>query len=260
MPDKYLFGDSDLAARRLEVVAECFGPSSRAFMTETVEQGPSLAMDLGCGPGYTTHLLADALACEAVVGLDASESFVDLAEASATARVSFRVHDVTSVPFPCGPSDLLYARFLLTHMTGVEDLIAMWATQLRPGGRLLVEEVDAIHTAVPAFATYLSIVEAMLSDGGHDLYAGRRLGMMRPPTTLTQLASRVACVPLANDRVARMFSMNIQTWKQCPFVKANYTLQSVQRLEDDLTQLAGTPASAQGNEWRLRQVVLERRY
>ena len=56
---QYLFGDSDIAARRLEVLAEVFAEPTRAFFLEAVPKRPRLAVDLGCGPGYTTHLLRD---------------------------------------------------------------------------------------------------------------------------------------------------------------------------------------------------------
>ena len=47
---EYLFGDTDLAARRLGVLAEVFGPSSRAFIRSAVAGKPALAVDVGCGP------------------------------------------------------------------------------------------------------------------------------------------------------------------------------------------------------------------
>ncbi len=55
----YLFQDTDLAARRLAVLAEVFAPASRAFLLDVVQSRPELALDLGCGPGYTTRLLAE---------------------------------------------------------------------------------------------------------------------------------------------------------------------------------------------------------
>ena len=40
---RYTFGDSDLAARRLRVVADVFAPSSSAFLREAVSRPPELA-------------------------------------------------------------------------------------------------------------------------------------------------------------------------------------------------------------------------
>jgi trans-aconitate 2-methyltransferase len=53
----YLFGDSDRAVYRLQVLADVFASSSRTFLQDVVKMPPRLALDLGSGPGYTTHLL-----------------------------------------------------------------------------------------------------------------------------------------------------------------------------------------------------------
>jgi SAM-dependent methyltransferase len=258
MTDKYLFGDTDLAARRLEVLAGVFAASSRAFLTEATDTRLHLAVDLGCGPGYTTRLLADVLECEQTIGLDNSEHFIALAERTATDKVSFRLHDVTAMPFPVEPCDAIYARFLLTHQRDPEALIAKWATQLSSGGRLLLEEVDSIHTETAAFVEYLRIVEAMLTDGGGELYLGPPLGAMSDPPGLVRRSIRLAPSPVTTDLAAKMFSMNIQTWKHNAFVKENYSRESIERLEQALTDLAATPTNDKSIEWRLRQIAYER--
>ena len=259
MTDRYVFGDTDVAARRLGVLAECFAPSSRGFLAEVAGPGREMAADLGCGPGHTTHLLADVLRQGRVVGLDNSESFIGLAEKTATPRVSFRLHDVTATPFPTGPCDLIYGRYLLTHQTTPEPLVAKWATQLRAGGRLLVEEVEAIHTSNAAFATYLGIVDAMLTDAGHHLCVGPDLEAMPTPAGLEKCSSRVASVPVTTDVAATMFSMNIHTWKHNPFVRENYPAALLQELEATLFDLAATPTAETCIEWGLRQLGFERK-
>jgi hypothetical protein len=63
----YLFGDGDAAARRLELLARLFDAPTRAFVRQAGAGRRGLAFDLGCGPGFTTHLLADELECERVI-------------------------------------------------------------------------------------------------------------------------------------------------------------------------------------------------
>src|SRR5438128_1293842 len=99
----YLFKNTDLAAQRLQVLADVFTPSTSAFLRDTVSEQPHLVIDLGCGPGYTTHLLADTLRSEHVVGLELSEHFVNLARPTSTDQVAFYCHDITSIPFPSAP-------------------------------------------------------------------------------------------------------------------------------------------------------------
>ena len=77
---------------------------------------PVKLLDLGCGPGYSTHFMAETLPCCRAVGLDRSESFLAEARRTETNRVAFFLHDVATVPFPVEPADLLYCRYLLTHL------------------------------------------------------------------------------------------------------------------------------------------------
>ena len=54
---KYLFADTDLAAHRLELLANVFAESSKPFLKEANIASANLAVDLGCGPGFSTHFL-----------------------------------------------------------------------------------------------------------------------------------------------------------------------------------------------------------
>ncbi len=258
MTEKYLFGDTDLASRRLKVLADAFAASSREFLSEAAGRSIRLAADLGCGPGYTTHMLVDTLQCAQAIGLDNSEPFIRLAEKTATSKVSFRLHDVTNVSSPVSPCDLIYARFLLTHQRNPESLLAKWAMQLSPGGRLLIEEVDSINTGKTLFIKYLMIVEAMLADAGGELYVGPKLDARPTPAGLMKCSSRTACIAVTNELAAKMFSMNIQTWKHTAFVQENYSDSTILELQDGLRDLAASTNGERGVEWRLRQLVYER--
>jgi trans-aconitate methyltransferase len=161
---QYLFGDSDLAGHRLKVLAEVYADSTKSFVVDSIKKKPRVFFDLGCGPGHTTHLIANALGCEQAVGLDNSEHFISLAQTSATDRVSFHLHDVTTIPFPAGSADLLFCRFLMTHLRDPQAALSRWGTQLNAKGLLLIEEVETISTSNRIFAAYLEIVDAMLKN------------------------------------------------------------------------------------------------
>lgn len=259
MTEQYLFGDTELAARRLEVLAGAFAAPSRAFIAEAADRRRDLAVDLGCGPGYTTHLLAEASQCALAVGLDNSDHFVRLAETTATATVSFRLHDVTMVPFPDGMCDLMYGRFLLSHQTEPAALVGKWAAQLGPGGRLLIEETDSANTRNQVFVEYMAIVDAMLADAGHTLYVGPVLAETVEPDMCLKLSDRAVAVSPAMDLAAKLFSMNIQTWRHSAFVRENYSPASIMQLAERLAELAAGPTRGEGIEWRLRQLVFERK-
>jgi trans-aconitate 2-methyltransferase len=255
--ERYAFGESHLAALRLAKVAEIFDPTSRAFLTDFAEGELDLALDLGCGPGYTTHLVARALRPRRTIGLDRSSSFLELARPSATESISFIKHDVTTVPFPTGPADLIYCRFLLTHLANPGSQLAKWATQLRSGGLLLIDEVEKIHTKNPVFRAYLEIVAAMLDHQGNRLYVGPFLDAMHDVTGLRRRSSRVATLAPTARQASVMFLMNLRVWCQDQFIKSSYPDETINGLESDLATLGESEVPAR-IAWSLRQIVYQR--
>jgi trans-aconitate 2-methyltransferase len=255
---QYLFGDTDLAARRLKILADVYAEPTRTFVLDTVIDKPRLAIDLGCGPGYTTHLLADILDCDQIVGLDNSEHFISLAQKTETERVRFRRHDVTTVPFPTPPADFLYCRFLLTHLQDPLTVVAKWTTHLRPRGLLLMEETEWIETSNATLQTYLDIVAAMLEHQNGKLYVGPLLDGMHDTDAFERRISQVRRFSVSTPRAAMMFSHNIRTWKHQAFVRENYSPSVISKLEQDLTALASSPTNEMEIEWGLRQLVFER--
>jgi SAM-dependent methyltransferase len=254
----YLFGDSERAAARLGMLAEVFAESTRDFLLSAAVGRRHLALDLGCGPGHTTHLLARTLQCERTVGLDKSEHFITLARKTVSDKISFHVHDVTATPFPEALADIVFCRYLLSHLQDPAAIVAGWATQVRPGGLLMIEENEWIHTDNQVFALYLNIVDAMLERQSAQLYVGKALDEYGAIEALRPRMSRVIRMPAATHVAAAMFYMNIQTWKTQPFIQENYDTAVIDRLEQDLRALAEKSASQLEIMWGLRQVVFER--
>jgi trans-aconitate methyltransferase len=239
MEAQYLFGDSDIAARRLQLLARVFAESTRQFLREASPATEiPLALDLGCGPGFTTHLIGQTLRCARVVGLDASPRFIEIARASATARVAFHLFDACAEPFPSSPADLIYCSLLLTHLEDPAGRVAKWATQLKPRGLLMVEEVEVIRTAHPVFSRYVRIVEVMLASQRNCLYAGPTVGALGPSAGLAVARNGVRAIPVKSRDTARMFVLNMQVWKDGDFVHANYPAASIRDLEAALGEIA----------------------
>jgi SAM-dependent methyltransferase len=242
----YALGDSEVAADRLELVAEVFDRTSRAFLQRFARHRVRLALDLGCGPGHTTRLLADEIRPRRTIGLDSSEAFLRLARQRASEEISFRRHDVTALPFPVGPADLLYGRFLLSHVQDPERLVPAWATQLARGGLLLVDEVERITTSHPVFRRYLDLVRTVLARRGHALEVSPRLDAVHDAAGLHRLESRVVTLDPPVNQVTRMFLMNLEALRgACA--------------DSELDRLAREIAEVRAGEvrWELRQLVFE---
>ena len=252
----YAFGDSAPAARRLDLLAALFEPTTRAFLEQSAGRELGLAVDLGCGTGHTTRLLASVLGPRRTLGLDQSASFVARATGAAPPGVGFAVHDVTTVPFPAGPADLCFCRLLLSHLPDPAAAVATWATQLAPDGLLLVDEVDQIHTADPALRGYLEVAGALLASRGQTLEVGPVLHRLPDPPGLARRHDRVAVLAPAATAAAAMFAQNLAVWGGQALGAGIVAEPALDALAEDLTAVAegGRPATI---TWELRQLAWE---
>jgi hypothetical protein len=131
-------------------------------------------------------------------------------------------------------------------------------TQLQPNGLLLVEEVERIQTTNVMFSSYLEILETLLAPESRALYLGPRLHALDAPDGLMRQASRVRRLRVSNSRAATMFRLNMQAWKTEPSIRENYSGETLDRLEQDLSAMSQSTSPESEIEWELRQIAFER--
>jgi trans-aconitate 2-methyltransferase len=258
-PSSYTFGDNDLAAERLRLLAAAYEPSSRAFIERLGRERPRVAIDLGCGLGYTTALLQALTGATLTIGLDSSSRFLARAWRRSPRGVAFAEHDVTRVPFPAPPADLIYGRFIVTHLPDADATLARWADGAAPRGRLALEEVETLAADDPTLTRYYGLVEAMQAARGQRTYIGRDLAAL--PAGSPWLVERADAVPIALPAVtaSRLHAMNFRTWRRDPFIATTVEAAELDRLGAALDELASGTRAAAPVRWRLAQVVLRRR-
>ncbi|MFF0445164.1 class I SAM-dependent methyltransferase [Streptomyces sp. NPDC004609] len=256
-PAAYTFGDSDIAARRLSTVADVFAPSSAAFLHRSAPRPVRLAVDLGCGPGHSTRLIASTVTAEQVIGLDRSPAFLSLAAADAPARIGFEQHDVTEPRLPLALSpDLIYARLLLSHLTDPVDVVRHWCAQLAPRGRLLLDEVDRVTTEHPVALDYQRVVDSMLRHNGQRLEIGSTLARMPDPEGTVRRDDTLVTVRPSSRSVGRMFGLNLRVWREDPYVAATFGTPWLMELQEHLDAAAAGEMDLPVT-WTMRQLVLE---
>jgi SAM-dependent methyltransferase len=243
---RYTYGDSALAAERLGLVARLFDPTSDAFLRRAGRRGT--ALDLGCGPGHTTGMIARATGARAI-GIERSLAFARLA-AGAGHRVI--VADVR-LALPARDVDLLYARLLLAHLPEPGDAVAAWARVLRSGGRVLVDDLESIETDEPAFRTYLDEVAlAVVRVQGGALFVGPLLHRAADPPGLERAVDDVASFSPDPADTARVFAMNLAVLVDRGEVSARPALAGA------LDAIASGERIAAPVRWRVRQIAWER--
>ena len=249
---RYTYGDSDLAGERLALVARLFDPTSEAFLRAASPRDPDVALDLGCGPGYTTSLVHETAGPRRTVGVDRSEVFARGARDRAPAR-AFVAADVATTSPPFTRADLVYARLLLAHLPDPSRVVTRWSTILTIGGRVLVDDLEAIDTADGVFRSYLDEVAlAVIRAQGGALFVGPALHEARDPDRLTRVHDDVAVFTPATSETARVFAMNLAVLTERGEVSPRPDLAA------GLESIATGVRDAEPVRWRVRQLAWER--
>jgi trans-aconitate 2-methyltransferase len=121
-------------------------------------------VDIGCGPGNSTELLAARYPEASLSGIDTSNAMVETAR-TRLPRARFEVADI-ALWTPDEPVDLLFANATLQWVTGHRVLLPRLAAQLAPGGALAIQMPDNLHTPM-----HTLMREAALAVGRADVVA-----------------------------------------------------------------------------------------
>jgi arsenite methyltransferase len=127
----YLIGD---AVRRRRIVRDAVGAS-------TAER----ILDVGCGPGfYCVELLEDVGPSGSVAGVDSSAAMLALAARRCAGHDNVELHeaDATALPVEDGGFDAAISVQVQEYVRGVDTGLAELHRALRPGGRVLVFDID----------------------------------------------------------------------------------------------------------------------
>ncbi len=241
--NRYRFGVDQSAADRLGLVARAYDPVSRPFLAANALPRPAMAVDLGCGPGFTTELLHETCGAATTIGIDASEDFVAAAQVRLP-EFRFETHDVTELPLPGAPADIIYARLLLAHLADPEATTRRWRSQLAPGGRLLIEDLDSVVNPAGPLREYEDISARIVQSGGGLMYAGAEL---------SDLGGVVTPVTVRGALAATIYLFNVRHWLETPGLPV--TDAQLRDLEQRLLQTAHDDDGSSVS-WRVRQLVL----
>jgi SAM-dependent methyltransferase len=180
--DRYIIRGGVAGRERLRVLARAFGPTTAALLDRVAITPGMQCLDAGCGGGDVTRELARRAAPGHVVGVDFDETKLELAREEAEAdgldNVEYRTGDIVHAELDA-EYDAIYARFLLTHLTDPAAAIARFAQGLRPGGVLIVEDIDfrgmLCHPASAAYDRYVDLYMRTTWARGVDPNIGPRL-------------------------------------------------------------------------------------
>ena len=142
----YMIRGGQQGKARLQLLANALRPSTLTLLQSAgIKQG-MVCLDVGCGGGDVTLDLARLVGPHgSVVGIDIDGEKLALAQQDAErehlTNVAFQVRDATALDAE-GTYDLVYARFLLTHLREPQMMVQQMVRAAKIGGVIVVEDID----------------------------------------------------------------------------------------------------------------------
>ena len=255
----YVLATGNAAANRLRILHNVYGPGARELLLRAgIKRGMSV-VDLGCGVGMTTQLLAELVGPTGeVVGVDYSAAQVEQARAllpAGLSNVRFVEASATDTGLGREAFDVVYCRFLLIHLQDPQAALFEMHELLKPGGIMAVEDGDLTSaTSEPRskLEEFSNLFGALGPKWGVDYTLGRRLFHLVLNAKFSQVEITFNQPVFAKGENKRLLELSVAE-AGASFVSAGLvsheqlqeTVAEMRRLGDDETVLAVMPRMSQ---------------
>ncbi len=171
---------------RLRLLSRIMHASTTALFDRLGIADGLMCLDVGCGGGDVTLELARRVAPNGkAVGADLDGTKLEIARREAAelgiGNVEFRLQDIREEK-RAAEFDVVYARFLLTHLPDPASAINAFYATLKPGGLVIVEDIDCsgcfVFPESRAFWRFHELYCAVVRKRGGDPDIGPRLPLL----------------------------------------------------------------------------------
>src|ERR687889_634944 len=184
--EEYVLRGGRAGAERLGLLNRVKWPTTEPLLKSAGLRAGMSCLDMGCGGGDVTLKMAALVGAEGhVVGVDRDQSVLQLARQEAHEQglpVTFRRLEAEELAEESA-YDLVFARYLLSHLPRPQRAVKAMVRAARPGGHLVLEDVFFPgHICYPSNAAFDRFVElyqavARMKEGGDAAIGVRLLGM-----------------------------------------------------------------------------------
>ena len=178
--DDYVHGYSERERRRLHDQSQTL---AELLHHDTLYPAGSRVLEVGCGVGAQTIILAKNNPKTRFTSIDASAASLEAARAAVEragyGNVTFQTADIFQLPFPEASFDHVFLCFVLEHLRQPGEALRRLRAMLKPGGSLTVIEGDHGSTffhprSDAAWRTIQCLIDVQAAMGGNALI-GREL-------------------------------------------------------------------------------------
>lgn len=231
--------------RRQELLADFLNPLTlRSLEDISLPEGATI-LDLGCGRGETSLLLAARFPGTTVTGVDQNEALIEAANSTKAWKyphLHFVTGDALHLPFDDGCFDFVFARYILLHIPDHPAALREMVRVCKPGGLVFAQEPDANSLASwPeswAYPRSVEVINALFADA----LLGRKLIRCFNNVKLTSLRHRAACVLAGDDSTLKTFYVqSAASMKEAILKKGLMTEIQYREWIAELTRVEGDP-------------------
>ena len=167
----------------MRIIARAMWPTTEGHLLAAGLTSGMRCLDVGCGAGDVSLALARLVgASGSVRGIDQDDIKLQFAREDAErerlSNVEFRTSNVEQLDDDA-QYDLVYARFLLTHLRDPAAVLRRMVRAARPGGVIVVEDIDHSgvfsHPPSPPVEQFVGLYNRLVRSRGADPEIGPRL-------------------------------------------------------------------------------------
>ncbi len=186
MAEGYVLGNQDNEIARLEMQATLFEPITRQTLLNAGLKKDMSCIDIGCGSGSVTRLMADMVGETGhVVGVDIDDRYLQYCTRSINSRpnIEFIHDDICKSRLVDGKEtfDVVYSRFTFHHLTDRSEAVRSMRRLTKKGGTIMIQDLDhapgswLCYPEDKVFNTLRKVYVALIRKRGGDPLVGRKL-------------------------------------------------------------------------------------
>lgn len=249
--DHYIIRGGVEGRERLRKLSRVMWPTTRDLFSRANVRPGMRCLDVGCGGGDLTCDLARLVGpTGSVVGTDVDETKLGLAREDARAQglanIFFRSADV--VPDDeVAAFDLVYARFVLSHLPDPGGALAKLRAALRPGGIIIVEDLEIrghfSHPDCPALWRYVDLYTEAARRRGGDANIGPRLPGLLLAGGIAPVQMNVVQPAGLEVEIKRLVPLTVENIAESVLAEGLATSAEMDKIVDELNAFAGDPST-----------------
>ena len=246
--NEYVLRGGEKGAERLNLLARAKWPTTWSLLQRVGVRRGMHCLDVGCGIGAVTLKLAQRVGPNGrAVGTDRDERCLEIARQEALRRklpALFRVESADELQ-EASVYDLVYSRFLLTHLTEPGRALGRMAAAARPGGLVVVEDIEFAghfcYPACPAFDRYVSLYQQVVRRKGSDPNIGPRLPGLLVDSGLQDVRLKVVQPAYRHGLGKQMAQVTLEHIREAVVQEALASSNEIDALITELDQFARGP-------------------